>query len=397
MSLSIFFLAAENSGDQLGANLMRFLSCSGHDLHVSGIGGTAMLEWVEDQNFDISRLSVLGFTEALRVYGHVLERVRSVCDIILEQNPDVVVLIDSWGFMVRVAKRLKALGYQGKVVKYVAPQVWAMRSGRAKILAKYVDYLISIQPMDKAYFDAVGLANDYAGNPMFDEDFSSGNRAALRQSYNIPETAPIIGVFFGSRLSELKRLSPCFADAIMQVKAQYPEAYFISPMAENIAEDVLALAGQDQRLQNVILLPEERKKDVYATIDLALACSGTVTTQLASVGIPTIVAYRVSALTYHVAKHLFKPDYMSLVNIAADKALMPEFMQNAVSGDSLSKALIARIKDPLLQKSESHALLAQTRKMRGDKQDGMGHNKDPAGKASDRAAKLLLSYMGYSD
>lgn len=383
MILSVFIVAIENSGDQLGAGLVNSLRQQRPDLNLSGIGGPAMKQAGVPSDFDISRLSILGFTEGIKVYPHIIERVKTASEIILKSKPDVVVLIDSWGFMVRLAKRLKTKGFMGKIVKYAAPQVWAMRSGRAAILARHVDYLLSIQPMDKPYFDAVGLANDYVGNPMFDEDHSGGDGAALRKEFNIPAVAPVVGIFFGSRLSELQTLATPFAEAIDTILSARPDCRFIAPMAASIDEDILAVAGADLRLQNVILLPEDRKQDIFSVADVALACSGTVTTQLATVGVPTVVAYKLSAVTYVFAKRLFKPNYISLVNIAADEALMPEFIQGAVTGKVLSDAIINRLEDPDLRRCESQALLEQTAMMTQNK----------SGPASHRAAEKLLEFL----
>jgi lipid-A-disaccharide synthase len=383
MSLSVFILAVENSGDHLGAGLATALKAALPDIRLSGIGGQALKNVGISSDFNISRLSILGFTEAISAYPHILERVKTASEMIMAQQPDAVVLVDSWGFMVRVAKRLKALGYRGKIVKYVAPQVWAMRAGRANILARHVDYLLSIQPMDAPFFNAVGLANDYVGNPMFDVDYSGGDGAGLRGAYDIPKGAPVIGVFFGSRLSELHSLAQPFADTIERVKAVRPDVHFIAPMAASIDDDILAAAGQDLRLQEIILLPEARKQDVFAACDIALACSGTVTTQLASVGVPTIVAYKLSALTFFAAKRLYRPKYISLVNIAANEALMPEFMQGDVNGTMLGQALLTRLENAALRRCETRALLKQTMTMRQNK----------SGLASHQAAEKLLTYL----
>ena len=383
MRRSVFIVAAESSGDHLGAGLIKSLRLQDATLNIRGIGGAAMESVGVSSDFDISRLSILGFTEGVLAYPHILERVKSAAQIIMEAKPDAVILIDSWGFMVRVAKRLKALGYEGKIVKYAAPQVWAMRPKRAAILARYVDYLLSIQPMDKPFFDAVGLPNDYVGNPMFDTDYRTGNGSALRAEYNISHDAPIVAVFFGSRLSELNNLATPFADAIERIKQRRPDVHFIAPMAATIDEDILAAAGRDLQLQNIILLPEERKLDVFAASNVALACSGTVTTQLACAGVPTIVAYKLSAITFFAAKRLFQPNHISLVNIAADKALMPEYVQGDVNGPTLSQSVLSRLENKDIREQERKALLAQTALM--------AQNKN--GLASGQAALKLLDYL----
>lgn len=398
MRRSVFIAAIENSGDHLGAGLITSLREQDPALNIRGIGGAAMESVGVPSDFDISRLSILGFTEGVQAYPHVLERVKSASKIIMQASPDAVVLIDSWGFMVRLAKQLKSSGYAGKIVKYAAPQVWAMRSGRAKVLAQHVDYLLSIQPMDKPFFDAVGLPNDYVGNPMFDTDLSGGDGQGLRTEYNIPKDAPIVGVFFGSRLSELRSLATPFADTVERVKQARPDVHFVAPMAASIDEDILAAAGEDLRLQDIILLPETRKLDVFAASDVALACSGTITTQLARVGVPTVVAYKLSALTYFFASRMFRPPHISIVSIAANQELMPEFMQKDVNGITLSHALLERLESESLRATESEALLKQTRKMSLDlggpeKSDQEKSDHKKSGKASRQAALKLLEFI----
>jgi len=297
-------------------------------------------------------------------------------------KPDAVVLIDSWGFMIRVAKGLKKAGYPGQIIKYLAPQVWAMREGRSKILAQHVDHLLTIHSFDAPYFEKHGLPVSYVGNPMFDTEYRQGDGPKLKRELGIHAKDEVVSVFFGSRLSEIQRLAKSFADAVSKLKADRPRLKFISPVSESIATDVNAAAGEDLRLQDIILLPEDRKFDVFAASDVALACSGTVTTQLACAGVPTVVAYRLNGLTYAVAKHLFKPDYISIVNIAADEALMPEFVQGAVTGDNLAGAVTSYLNDESLRLKTSDELIAQTDALKGK-----------GGSASERAALSVLKII----
>ena len=291
-------------------------------------------------------------------------------------------LIDGWGFMIRVAKALKKAGYQGAIIKYVAPQVWAMREGRAKILAKYVDALLSLHSFDAPYFEKHGLPTYYIGNPVFEDSFEKGDAVRLRQEFDINPDTKIIAVLFGSRLSEIQTLAKPFADTIDMIKTAYPDVCFISPVSDPISTDVKAAAGQYPRLQNIILLPEKRKWDVFASAYAALSCSGTVTSQLAYMGVPTVVAYRLNPLTYVVAKRLYKPDYISIVNIAAKSALMPEYVQADCNGKTLSQAVLDYLDDPAKHAKARKALRAQTQIMKGE-----------GGLSYSRAAKAVLSFL----
>ena len=156
---------------------------------------------------DISGLAILGFSEGLKSYPMILNRVRQTVQSIISAAPSAVILIDSWGFMIRVAKGLKQAGFEGKVIKFVAPQVWAMREGRAKILAKYVDHLLTIHSFDAPYFEPYGLDVRYVGNPVFDTNYRAGDGATLRRELSIDAQRPVVSVYLGSRRSELFQLS----------------------------------------------------------------------------------------------------------------------------------------------------------------------------------------------
>jgi len=207
---SVFIVAVESSGDILGANLIKALRAEHKTIEITGVGGSAMAAQGIKTDIDVSDLAVLGFIEALKIYPLVLERVKQVSDMILTENPMQVVLIDSWGFMIRVARTLKRAGYKGRIVKYVAPQVWAMREGRAKLLAKSVDHLLSLHSFDAPFFEKHGLETTYIGNPVFEEDFDQGDGMSLRAKYNISKNTKIIAVLFGSRLSEVQTCDRCW-------------------------------------------------------------------------------------------------------------------------------------------------------------------------------------------
>lgn len=158
---------------------------------------------------------------------------------------------------------------------------------------------------------------------------------------------------------------------------------FISPVSETIAPDVAAAAGADLRLQDIILLPEARKFDVFKASNVALSCSGTVTSQLACAGIPTVVGYRLNPLTFAVAKHLYKPEYISIVNVAADELLMPEFVQSECNGQNLAGAVLQYLENPDILEKARQSLRTQTRIMKGE--GGLG-----AKRAAEAVRRILL-------
>jgi len=332
-------------------------------------------------DFDISDLAILGFTEALKAYPVVRRKVKEAAELILSINPDAVVLIDSWGFMIRVAEALKKADYKGTIIKYVAPQVWAMRPGRAKTLARFTDHLLSIHRFDAPYFEKEGLPVTFVGNPMFDEDFSPGHKGDFKKRYKIKDW-PVVTVLFGSRSAEINSLYEPFAATIDFLQSRFPNVHWFTVSASNTHQELDNKRVVDERTAQVIDIPEGEKKELFANTDIALACSGTVTTQLAMSGVPAVVAYKLSPATFFIAKRLYQPNHISLVNISADKPLMKEFVQKVVTVENLSGALAGLLTNDELRRSTSSALIKQTEIMRGE-----------GGPASDRAASAIFEIL----
>lgn len=378
----IFIVAVERSGDDLGAGLIKAIRNVDQNISVTAIGGSAMDEAGAPSQMSIDGLSILGFVEGIKHYPMILRKVSECCDQIIESEADAVILIDSWGFMIRVAKKLRKAGFKGKIIKYVAPQVWAMRSGRSKILARYTDLLLSIQPMDKPYFEPHGLQTVYVGNPVFDTDYRNGSAEKIHRLVKKTD-GQILSVWFGSRASEIDKLSKDFIDTIKILKRDNPNLLVVSAVANSVKRSLSSTIKANDADEIITLVDEALKKDVMAASDIALACSGTVTTQLASAGVPTIVAYRLNGLTYLAAKKLFKPSYISIVNIAADEGLMPEFIQDEATPSRLSTELTSYLNDPQKRQKASQALLSQTRKM------GAGRNN----RSNEKAANVILTAL----
>ena len=380
--MKLYLIAVEPSADQLGADLVTQLRAKRPDISFAGIGGPKMRAAGIPSQMEIDGLAILGITEALRRLRLVRNKIIVAAERIETSQPDAVIFLDSYGFMVRLAERLRKRGFDKTLIKYVAPQVWAMRPSRAPRVARLFDSLLTLHPFEADYFTPLGLPTYYVGNAVYDTDYRGGDPEAIRARYNLGDR-PILSIYFGSRQSEVARLAKPFADAVMSLKKNLPDLAVISPVSSAVAKDVGAAAGADRRLNEIILLPEESKLDAMACSTAALACSGTVTTQLACAGVPTVVAYRLSGVTYAIVRMMFKPDYISMVNIAADQPLMPEFVQSAATGETLSRAVLPYLIDTKKRATVSNALIAQTDRLRGPEKET----------ASARAAQAVLDIL----
>ncbi|WP_404979744.1 lipid-A-disaccharide synthase [Caulobacter segnis] len=339
-------VAAEASGDALGASLAKALRARlGDRVTFVGVGGVKMAEQGIQSPFDIAQLSILGIWEGLKAYPTVKARLDDTVALALREKPDVAVLIDSWGFNIRLAKALRKANPGIALVKYVAPQVWAYHAARAHTLAKAVDLLLSIQPMDKAYFDAAGLENVFVGNSALAKRFDQADADRLRAAIGVDADEPMLLVLPGSRPSEIERVMPAFEDAVRRLKADRPDLAIVVPAAYTVVEAVKArVAGWPFRAH--VIEDEQLKDDAFVAGDVALACSGTVTTELALAGRPMVVGYKTGAITYAILKRLMKPRWITLFNIAADRTVAPEFIQDACEGEALARAVGELLDDP---------------------------------------------------
>lgn len=378
----VFLVAAERSGDALGAGLMRSLrERLGGSVAFSGVGGAEMEAEGLESPFDISELSVLGFFEVLSAYPRVVRRADETAELAEQVRPDVAVLIDSWGFTLRVAQRLKARMPDMPVIKYVGPQVWATRKGRAKTLAGTVDRLLTIHSFDAPMFEAAGLPTTFVGNPTLEKDMR-GDGAAFRKRHGIAADAPCLGVLFGSRMGELTRLADPFSDALRHLKAHDPHLKVIVPLADPVSAAARERTATDPNFDGAIIVDEREKRDAFAALDVALACSGTVTTELAMAGVPTVAGYRLGWATWALLRGLlFKGTYITLVNIAAGRELIPERIQTTCTGPRLAADIVRFLDDPDLRARTSAGLVETTAIMRGE------------GQAADRAAAAVADYL----
>lgn len=355
--IKLMLVAAEASGDMLGAGLMRELQRqSPVPLTFCGVGGKRMAELGIESPFDISELSILGLIEGLKAYKRVKARVADTVAQALREKPDAVVLIDSWGFTLRVAHGIRAALPDVPLIKYVGPQVWATRPGRARTLAQSVDLLLALHPMDAPYFEKEGLKTVVVGNPALNVDFNTADPEGLRAGLGIGE-APLLLVLPGSRPSEIKRLMPVFRETIETLSRQRPELVFVVPVADTVRDQVRdSLAGVQAPLH--LLDSETDKLSAMRAATVALACSGTVTTELALAGCPMIVAYKVESLTYFLFKHMSPLTHVTLFNIMAGKGVAPEFIQHDCTTPNLVAALSQRLDDPAFRAAQTEAQYA---------------------------------------
>lgn len=361
----VFLVAAEDSGDAIGADVIDALRAKSPRVRISGIGGERMRARGAASDVDMSGLAVLGLVEGLKAYSRVKKAVEDVATVIATADPDSVVLIDSWGFMWRVARALKLRGVRAKRIKLIGPQVWATRPGRARVLAQWVDHLLCIHPFEQPFYVQWGLPTTVIGNPALHR-LPKGDGKRFRSRHGIGPDAPIVGLLPGSRKSEIGRVAPTLMAATRIVRARDPNRKVVCMVAPSVAREVTTLAAE-QDFPIILVMDETEKADAYAAMTVAIACSGTVTTELAAQGAAVVTGYKLGWITWALLRaFMFKAKYSALVNIAADREVMPEFIQTRFSAEKIAAATEQRLADPKLLEDQRAAQREAIRIMSGD-------------------------------
>lgn len=337
MSPKVHLVAVEDSADALGADVARSLQQLDASIALTGAGGARMKALGVQSDVDVGGLAILGLFDGLRALGRVQKAVVELADDVEKQKPDSVVLIDSWGLMWRLARELKQRGFPGRIIKLVGPQVWATRPGRAKTLAKWCDHLLCLHDFEPPFYADSGLPTTVIGNPAIGRQ-PRGDRARYRAQQGMPETTPVVGLLLGSRTSELKRVGPALIDAARELCAQHPTAHVLCLPAPSVRDQVKEAASRWD-FSHIVSQSDDDPADVMAAMDLSLSCSGTVTTELAEQGVPVITGYKLGWLSWALARmFLLRTKYISLINVAANREVIPEFVQTRLTPRNLAAA-----------------------------------------------------------
>lgn len=352
-----FLVAGEASGDLLGARLMRALKKKADGrIRFAGVGGPRMIAEGIDLLFPQSDLAHMGLCELARHIPNILRRMKQTAAAVLEQKPVALITIDAPDFSFRLAKKLKGRGIP--LIHYVAPTVWAWRPGRAKKIARFLDYLLALLPFEPPYFTAHGLACAFVGHPLVESDVGNGEAARFRERFAVPADAPLLALLPGSRIGEIKRLLPIFRETVKKLLEKHSDLQLVVPTVETTKDDVISFM-KDWPLPIHFTQTDEDKYDAFAAAKAALACSGTVSVELAMAELPTVIAYRASPVTAFLFRSFIKAKYATLINIMQNRMVMPEFLQENCTPRKLAEAvesLLSDKKERAQQKGELAAI-----------------------------------------
>jgi len=391
----IAIIAGEDSGDQLGADLVSALRRRYPDARFVGIGGSRMQAVGFDSWYDIKELSLFGFVEVISHLPRLLRLRKELVARLVAAKPAVVIGIDAPDFNLGVEKRLREAGL--RTVHYVSPSVWAWREKRAEKIGRSADRVLCLFPMEPPIYARHGVDARFVGHPLADRFAMVSDRAGARDFLQLPHNVPVLAVLPGSRASEIERLGRSFIEAARKIAAALPGLRVIMPAAnERVHATLKALLG-DAQGDDAPLLLDGHAHEAMLAADVVLLASGTAALEAMLAKRPMVVGYRVSPVSYRIARmlNMLKTDVYSLPNILARAAgmgdkimLVPELMQDDFTPEKLADATLALFQDSERRGAIVTAFEQLHRALRGDLE---GHAGDLA---ADAVAELVEAARG---
>lgn len=328
-------LAGEASGDAHAAEVVHELNKMNSNIHFSGMGSREMKQAGVDVFFDSSSIAVMGIVEVLKRWGTIKQAMELVKSQIDTTRPDLLVLVDYPEFNLKMARHAKALGI--KVLFYISPQVWAWRPKRIHKIGQSIDHMAVLFNFETEYYEKAGIPVTFVGHPLVDKVKTSVELEGERQRLGKSADKRVIGLFPGSRQSEISRLLPMMLETAKKMQQQDNRLIFVLPVAFNLDMDSIKTQCDDSGVD--IILTQGDIYDVIANCDVIVSCSGTVTLEIALLGVPLCVIYKMSWLSYQIMSRLVTIEHISLVNIVGREPIVKELLQNDASAGNISDEL----------------------------------------------------------
>ncbi len=337
----VMILAGEASGDAHAAEFVEQLYQLHPDIRLTGMGSHSMRKVGVELIYDSAKIAVVGLVEVIKHWSDIKYAMNLVKAALEDDKPDLLVLVDYPEFNLKMARHARSLGI--KVLFYISPQVWAWRPKRIHKIGRLIDHMAVIFKFETKYYERAGIPVSFVGNPLVDKVKSSRPVGELRQLLDIKSDTQVVGLFPGSRNSEITRLLPLMFETAQFMRQRNPALQFIMPIANTL--DYNAIAEQSNQSGLDIMLTREDIYDVIPCCDAIVSCSGTVTLEIALLEIPMCIVYKMSWLSYQIMSRLINIPNIGLANIVANRRVVREFLQNEATAKKISTEIFKILDD----------------------------------------------------
>ena len=344
----IFILTGEPSGDKLAAEVISKLKNNNPNIEYLSVGGSNLKNLGIKSIFDLKDITYLGFTSVLLNILKIRKKINITVDEIIKFNPDILFSVDSPDFTMRVAEKVKIINPKIKTIHYVAPQVWVWRKSRVKKIKNFIDHFLLLFDFEKKYFDKENVKSTFVGHPLIE------NRKKIKTNLDnfLTDNKKIISIFPGSRKSETTVLLPILLDFIKLMNQKSLEYSFVFHSTEENKEFIVN-SIKDKNIENLnVISDDELKSQVLSKSIFAICKSGTVSLQVCSAQIPSIIIYKLNFINFMIFKFLVNVRFANIINIINNKEVIPELLQSECNANEIFKSVNYLLKKPDLIKKQ---------------------------------------------
>jgi lipid-A-disaccharide synthase len=376
MNNKIMIIAGEASGDSRAAGLVRAVKRLRPDLRFFGIGGDQLRAEGVETLVDSRVMAVVGLFEVLAHFPTIYGALRLMRRKLREERPDLLILVDYPDFNLRLARTAKELGI--KVLFYISPQIWAWRQERVHRIRELVDHMAVVFPFEEPFYRNADVPVTFVGHPLVEEVGSAFDHAGACREFGLDPARKVLGLFPGSRRSEIKNLLPVLLEAAAQLHARHPDLQFILPRASTLNEADLApyFTG---RVLPITVVPG-RAYDVMVACDAIVSAAGTATLEIALMRTPLAIIYKIAPLSYRIMSRMIKVDHIALCNIVAGERIAPELIQHEATAEN-----IAAVAESLVYDDARNAQMRERLKLVREKLGAAG--------GSENVARVVLDVL----
>ena len=344
----VFILTGEPSGDKLASTVISKLRIQDPNIEYLSVGGTHIKKLGIQSIFDLKEITYLGFTSVLFNIFKIRNKINKTVEEIIKFNPDILFSVDSPDFTLRVAERVKQINTNIKTIHYVAPQVWVWRKNRLKKIKKFIDHMLLLFNFEKKYFDDENIKNTFVGHPLIEKE----EQAKTVLNDLIKKDKKIISIFPGSRKSETSVLLPILLNFVkLMNKKDFSYSYVFHATDEN--KEFIVNHVKQTDLNNIDVISDDNiKSQILSNSIFAVSKSGTVSLQISSSNVPSIIIYKLSFINFMIFKLLVNVKFANIINIINDKEVIPELLQKECNAEEICRSVIYFLKNPKLIKKQ---------------------------------------------
>jgi len=344
----IFIVTGETSGDKLASKVISSLKKLNSNIEYLSVGGENLKKLGIKSIYDLKEITYLGFTNVLMNIFKIKNKINETVKAIEDFQPDILFTVDSPDFTLRVAERVKKNNPNIKTIHYVAPQVWVWREGRVKKIKKFIDHILLLFDFEKAYFDKEDMSNEFVGHPLLDDK----DDKAIDVNQVIGKNKALISVFPGSRKSEVEILTPILLETIKLLNKNNKDITYVFHSTKEYVKSIQLYISKTDLINCEVINDEKIKSHILRKSIFAIAKSGTVSLEICNFRIPSIILYKMNFINFLIVKMLVKTKFANIINIAANREIIPELLQRECNPKNISNKILNFLDNPEKMKKQ---------------------------------------------